>query len=563
MSETRPRVNQGAVAGCLIAGLLIAGGVGLATCRIDVPTDRVLIATKLTGEDLPMGEFIAVEPTSKGVSLAPYNEGFHWFNPYVYDTEIVNATIVNSGEVGVLIRQFGKDQPADTLLATPGYGEELGATLITKGILEEPLKPGKYNINTRAYMVEKYPAMKVPPGFVGVSVMASAASSKKPDSNPYVAPEAGKKGISPTPRQPGTYYINPYVEALVLYEVRAQRLDFRRTKAADDSIDFQSSDAFTLNMEGTIEWSVDSTRAPELLARLGEMENMPWPWEGLKRGNSSRRASRKGRTQRTKRRTNTHNTRRVRMLDGMPVADLEQIEEKILVPYTRSMLRVLGAKYKASEYISGERRMEIQTEFRKRLTEKCKSYGILIGNVAIRKIVPPALVKQIINDRSQQQEKRNKILQDIEKIKSDAQLAKKRETISKSQRMVEARTAAEKERIRARQERNEKLKQSESALAVAKINRQKAETERSVYEVNERAKIDQDFKRRKAEIDALALEVTAAGGGTNYIRSIYLRKLGLGLRGIMTSDDSIFMQVFEEVMRLQEDGKKAPKGEVQ
>ena len=117
----------------------------------------------------------------------------------------------------------------------PGYGEELGATLITKGILEEPLKPGKYNINTRAYMVEKYPAMKVPPGFVGVSVMASAASSKKPDSNPYVAPEAGKKGISPTPRQPGTYYINPYVEALVLYEVRAQRLDFRRTKAADDS----------------------------------------------------------------------------------------------------------------------------------------------------------------------------------------------------------------------------------------------------------------------------------------------------------------------------------------
>lgn len=521
-----------------VAILFITGVVGLLSFRVDVPTNHVLIATALSGKDLPEGQYVATDPQSKGVLLKPYNEGVYWFNPYFYDTQIVQATIVKNGEVGVLVRLFGDDLPGNQIVATPGYDKEEGAGKVYKGILRKTLGPGKYNINTRAYDIQKFSAQRVPPGYVGVTINLADDVSPKASKNVYVEDSGKYKGVSPKVRQPGTYYLNPYCELLMLVEVRAQRFDFTKTNKADASIDFQSSDAFTLNMEGTIEWSVMPERAPELMCRVSELplKNVAWGWVK----NAARKRNR---------------------INGLMVAELKDIERKILVPYTRSYIRMLGAKYKASNYISGQRRMEIQKDFEARLKEKCNQFGIKIDNVAIRKILPPSKIKEIINDRSLQQEQRNRITQNIEKLRSDAQLREKQESIRKSQLMVDANTKAEKKRILAKQNRNVGVKKAESQLAVAKINLSKAETEKSVYVTQERARIDQEFKTKNAEIEALKQEVLAAGGGANFIRSILVRKLGQGMDDILTSDNSFFMQIFQDVLKLQssKEQKKAIK----
>lgn len=537
----------GVLAGGGVVGFLALFIFIFAVVRVDVPADKVLIATKLSGDDLAEGEFIALEEGQKGVSLIPFNEGIHWINPYSYRTEIVDSTIIKPGELGVLVRLFGEDLPGSQLVATPKLGAEIGAEHVYKGVLKEPLGPGKYNINTRAYRVERFRALTIPPGYVGVSInIGDGLAPKGPTKSPYINDKSGFKGISPEIRQPGTYYLNPYLEQLVLYEIRAQRFDFTKTPKADNSIDFQSSDAFTLNLEGTIEWSILPEKAPELLCRLGELKQIVWSFDqsvsGARRAPTPKRRGRRPAPRRN--------------VQGMRLAetDLNVLVEKILVPYTRSFIRVLGAQFRASEYISGEKRTAIQTKFKENLKSECSKFGIQIRNVSITRILPPSKLKEIRNDRSLQQEQRNRIKQNIEKLKSDATLKKRQESIRKSQLMVDARTAAEKRRIRARQDRNVGMKKAESELEVAKINKSKAQVEKERYVIDEKALIDQNFKKEAATITALALEVTANGGGSNYIRSIFVKKLGVGLQDIVTNDDSFFMKIFEDVLNFRAAG---------
>jgi len=513
-----------------VTGLFVLGAVVFLSFRVDVPTDRMLIVTNLSGEELRLGEFVALKPEQQGVQLEPKNEGIYWINPYLQSTEVVDATIINSGEVGVLIRQFGKDLPGNQNVATPDYGMEAGAPAIYKGVLRKTLKPGKHLINSVAYRVERYPAFVVPPGFVGVSVDLAGPLATKDGINAYVTNQAGTQGVSPKPHPPGTYYINPYCEQIVMVEKRTQRFDFTRTAKKDGSIDFQSRDAFTLNIEGTIEWSVDPLRAPEVLCRLGSVGNLRWPWEFPGRRQPKPRAG------------------HPRSLPRM-VMSLRSIQENILVPYTRSYVRLMGAVYTARSYIDGKSRMKIQEDFKDELTKKCKSFGILIRNIAIRKISPPSLIKQIINDRGLQKEQRAKIKQNIEKIKSDASLARNQELIRQGQLKVETETRAKKDLIMAEQDRNVRVKAVESELAVASIGLKKASVEKETYVIREQAKIDVNYNREKAEVDALRQEILAAGGGLNYIRGIYVKKFGGGLKGVLTSDTGEFMDLFRRVMK--------------
>lgn len=543
-----PRFNKAAIIAAAVAALFIGAAIFLVSCRIHVPTNKVLIKTKLTGAALPQGDFVAVKPGSQGVQLTPFNEGYHWINPYTTRTKVVDATIVSSGEVGVLVRLFGQDLPGDQILATPGYGGESEGE-VYKGIIAQPLQPGKYNINTSAYRVEKFQAMQVPPGTVGVSINLSDPAAADVDAvNQYVM-ESQFKGVTREGLKPGTYYRNPYCESIVLYDIRTQRLDFMKTKDEDGSIDFQSSDAFTLNMEGTIEWSVDPVRAPELLCRVNEFSRFYWTFD------QSRPKNRRARPRKPSkdRRPPATAPDDVQMVGGLHMADLRDVEDKIIVPYTRSFIRLLGAKYKAEEYISGQRRQEIQTEFQERLKAKCDQFGIRVNKVAIRKIWPPDKIKEIVNERSMQEEQRNRIRQNIETVKSVAVLSKEKEGVRKSQLEVQARTAAQKKEIQAEQNRQTALLQAESELAVAQVNEEKAQTERDVLVIRGKARIDADFRVEKAKIDALRLKVYATGGGRNYIKSIFVGKFGGGLEGVLTSDDSFFMKIFEDVLKLKAD----------
>ena len=90
----------------------------------------------------------------------------------------------------------------------------------TKGIVSEVLKPGKYNINPYAYRVEKHPVTEIPAGHVGIVIDRMGREKEGFD---YVS-ELNFRGVQPGVKEPGTYYMNPFLYEVIPYNIRVQKL---------------------------------------------------------------------------------------------------------------------------------------------------------------------------------------------------------------------------------------------------------------------------------------------------------------------------------------------------
>ena len=164
-------------------------------CRFYVPPGRMAVITAKSGSPLPEGQILA-KPGQKGVLEDVLGEGRHIWNPLFYDWEIVDATFIPPGKVGVVTALAGVDLPAGEFLAEPGQ----------KGIWRTVLGPGRYRLNPRGYTIEIIDAVSIPLGFAGVVVNLSGTDAPE-DKRVFAKP--GQKGHRPDVLQPGLYYINP------------------------------------------------------------------------------------------------------------------------------------------------------------------------------------------------------------------------------------------------------------------------------------------------------------------------------------------------------------------
>ena len=105
----------------------------------------------------------------KGVVLEPLKEGRYYPNPYTYRRERQEVTVIDQGEVGVLIRKFGRPLKFPKTVATEP--DERGPVAKTLG-------PGRHYINKLAYEVQKFPAIQIPAGHVGVVTLLSGDEPK-------------------------------------------------------------------------------------------------------------------------------------------------------------------------------------------------------------------------------------------------------------------------------------------------------------------------------------------------------------------------------------------------
>ncbi|MBI2827456.1 MAG: hypothetical protein HYX69_22505 [Planctomycetia bacterium] len=106
-----------------------------------VPPGKVGIKTARGGRPLPPGRLLA-EPGEQGIERKVVPPGSYRVNRYGYDVELVPATDIKPGFVGVLRRLLGKDGQGRF-----ADGDE------EKGILRQVLQPGLYYINTKEYEV--------------------------------------------------------------------------------------------------------------------------------------------------------------------------------------------------------------------------------------------------------------------------------------------------------------------------------------------------------------------------------------------------------------------------
>jgi len=108
-----------------------------------IPPGKVGVVNAKGGKPLPSGRLLA-EPGEQGIQRRVLPPGAYRINRYGYDVQIVDATEIPLGFVGVLRRLLGKD-------ARGRFAERDDE----KGILRKVLQPGLYYLNPKEFEVVK------------------------------------------------------------------------------------------------------------------------------------------------------------------------------------------------------------------------------------------------------------------------------------------------------------------------------------------------------------------------------------------------------------------------
>ncbi|NOT02442.1 MAG: hypothetical protein HOP29_17695 [Phycisphaerales bacterium] len=263
-------------------GLLLACIAGLVEwfiIRVEVNAGEVLVLVNKTGATVPdeladaFGDQVVLYPELadaiaaktgvtadrvregyKGVQLEVLPEGRYFPNPYFYKSMKFPATLIGQGEIGVLVRKFGKPLPFPKTVATAPD---------ERGPVAEILLPGRRNINLLAYEVQRFPAIQIPEGHAGVVTLLSGDDPR--ERNTYTV-AVGEKGVQHETLPPGLEYYNPYLRHIEVVDVRSHRYDM----LDDDAIHFPSNDSFTITIEGTIEWAIRPDRVAEITVAYGD-----------------------------------------------------------------------------------------------------------------------------------------------------------------------------------------------------------------------------------------------------------------------------------------------------
>ena len=388
--------------------------------------------------------------------------------------------------------------------ATPAAGKFLvrereadGTT--RRGVIDEPLRPGTYRVNPHAYVVEKHPAVKINPGEVGVVTLRYGPDPSQPNT---ILVGDGERGVQPTPLRPGTYYLNPYMYRVDIVGVQSHKTEFE--------ISFLSKDGFRFPVKGAVEWAVDEAKAPEVFVLIG---------------------------------------------------DEEDIVNKVILRSALSMSRIQGSKYTSADVISGTVRKAFQDEFSRHITSESAKKNVLVKAALISEIEPPEKIADPIRAREIAIQTTGKYEREIERAKSDAQVAQQKKMQDQRVRFVAAETTYTNEVQKATKEQQVQLIDAQRDLEVARKDLEAAENQALATIATGQGDADVITYNRTAEANALKAMITPFGKGAAYARYLYLQKIAPNIEGILSDTEG---PLAEPLRQLSKPGKPdAAKGGAQ
>lgn len=509
----------GILIGILVFGILFFVWFGM---RIEVGPGEMVVLVKKTGTELQNKQILAPDDAHKGVQQQILKEGRHFRNPYLWAWEDpISATMIPQGKVGIRVRKRGNSIDPMQILA---FNEN------DKGILHGVLTPGRYYLNPRAYDVQVVDMVKIEPGFVGVVTLQVGAKAE--DVFAFVVPE-GNVGVQLSLLPAGTHpeYSNPYVHRVTGIDVRSQKFEMRDEYA----ISFPSKYGFDISVEGTIEWAPDLTKLPELFVKYVDEKDL-------------------------------------RESGG-----INNIQQKVILPFARSFFRTIGGRYRAVDYITGDTRVVVQNEVETRLKETCAEQGILVRSVVIRSTEPPNAIRDQFQRRELARLQKERFEKEIEmqigtpvldkggKQKVDTQGVAVREggrltrAIQERQKQRELHLGDVREQIatlvrKAEEYRNVEVTQGNLRVEVAKINLEAAKDRAAGVKAEGFAEAAVKVMQYEAEAEGVREKVSAFGEGEQYAEYLLIEKLAPGIQEILSNTEGTFAELFQRF------SKKAGKG---
>ncbi len=453
-----------------------------------VAGDQVIIPNAATypgGADAWKKEFGDANGILEGVYLTGTYFGF---SPFDYERQVVPVVTVPSDKVGIVIRKFGAPLSANQVLADPSRGQ--------RGPLPGYLQPGRYPeySNPYAFEVKLVNPVVINPGQRGVVTLMAGRPATDP--NQYLV-SAGEQGVQRTPEPEGYKYINPFERRVTPVFVTSQRFEM----GGQDAIRFPSSDSFEIKMEGFVEWSIDPDMLPQAYVAYSEGgELIPF------------------------------------------------MEEKVILPYARSYSRLVGSRYTARQFISGDTKLQFQKEFSENLMRKCGEQGIRIHQALVRDIVPPDAIRNPINEREIARQQIKTLEERIKVARSQAELATQEQMADQNQKIGEANKAVVTVVKQAEQARDVAVTKAQQELAVAKLRLEAAQKQADALVARGKADADVVLFKRSAEAEPLRQQVAAFGDGNAYARYFFYQKVAPSMKSILTNTDGPFADVFKQYL---------------
>ncbi|MDD4737244.1 MAG: SPFH domain-containing protein, partial [Kiritimatiellae bacterium] len=316
--------------------------------------------------------------------------------------------------------------------------------------------------------------------------------------NTFLVPE-GLKGVLSKVLDPGSYYLNPYLYNVVEVNLQSQRFEM----SGEDAITFLTLDAFTVTVEGTLEYSL----MPEKAALL------------------------------------THQ-----------VGDMEDILLKIILPPARGFSRIEGSKNPAKNYIMGDTRQQFQDNLEAHLKTQCGKWGVDIKSVLIRNITPPDEIAGIIRDREVAVQNAKKYEQQIEQAKSKAELTRQEMLALQNKEKVEADTARIRATILAKQEQSVRVTAAEREREVARLENEAAAAQAEAIMLTANADKEVIRLNNEAQTAVIRAQVDAFGKGLFFARYVFYQRVAPKIHSILSGDQrqglgALFMPLLPEVKK--------------
>ncbi len=485
--------------------------------RVEVDANELLVLVNKTGRNLPaelydeFGDQVVLYPelvaaaakktgeteeyvrnNYKGIQFEVKKEGRYFPNPYSRAAHKFETTLIGQNEVGIRVRKFGRPLPFPKTVATEPD---------ERGPVAEVLTPGRHDVNPLAFEVQRFPAIQIPEGHVGVVTLLSGTEPRT--RNTYTV-EPGEKGVQRQTLPPGLEYVNPYLKRIDIVDIRSQKYDL----IGDDAIYFPSGDSFTITIEGTIEWAIRPDRAADVWVAYGDMED---------------------------------------------------ILKKIILPNARSIARIQGSKLKAREFISGRTRTAFQSKLLTELKQECWKQGIEIRAALVRDIQPPSEIASLISQREQADQEIERSTNQMSEAKAEALLIEQTELQNQNRAIGDARREVVTMTKLAEQKKVVAITDASQALEVARLNLEAATKEAAALTARGQAEANVILFDYKARAEPLARAVNAFGDGHAYAQHFFLQKLAPAIQSIMSNTEGTFSEIFKEFQNF--DRPAAPRKE--
>ena len=368
---------------------------------------------RILGSQLENGAIVAINgemgPQSwikrEGISIIP-------FVNFIYSVEFKDIVVVPNGMLLTLSAKDGKPLSTDEFFAPDWYNnasaedkKELSKAdfeqkmldakfFLTHGGKKGPqvnvLKPGKYAINTNLWSFKLEKATKIDTGEVGVVTskvgkiyhLIERTTENSNISVPLV--DKGYIGVWKDTLTAGSYYLNPYAYKVQPVDMRAQVWRYKggyMPRENDISVSKKGEITYTVVKHDKLE--VPKNAADSAIAVKTKDKYTVYIEVRAQIQPDSKHAS--------------------RIVAG--VGSLQMVEDKVITPAVRSVLRNIGMNYEAVEFV--DKRVEIESKCKAELSLKAQQAGVPIKEFFFGNIdLPPAvLTPQKVEELSKKMQK--------------------------------------------------------------------------------------------------------------------------------------------------------------